>query len=65
VDDITAAARPGQTLTVSYAPEPYVNSCRPTAPTCTCGDCGYNGGSHTEPKYNHSALLVIYKKPQP
>ena len=66
VVDVTAAAKAGGTAAVSYAPEPYVNTCRPDSPMCTgCvfnTPCAYDGGNHTPPSYVHSALLVVYAK---
>ena len=41
---------PGQ-ADVSWEPEAWVNT----------EDENYNGGSHTEPYYSVSALLVLYK----
>jgi hypothetical protein len=65
VQDVTAAAPAGAMVTLTYAPEPYENTCRPMAPQCGgCAfntGCAYNDGSHTSPSYAQSALLVIYK----
>jgi hypothetical protein len=52
--------------------KPYVNTCRPGqgGPTNTCtgcvfdynaGNCDYNGGNHTGPVINVSAVLFLYK----
>jgi hypothetical protein len=52
-------------LTVTYDVEAYENTCRPDAPSCggcTLGTgCDYDGGAHTEPRFEHSALLVLYR----
>ncbi|HVV85740.1 MAG TPA: peptide-N-glycosidase F-related protein [Kofleriaceae bacterium] len=60
--DAPAAAGP---LTVRYGVEAYENTCRPDAPTCsgcTLGtSCPYDGGTHTEPGWEQSAVLVLYK----
>ena len=52
-------------LDVSYDVETYENTCRPDAPTCmgcTLGTgCDYDGGAHTEPHYDLSALLIAYE----
>jgi hypothetical protein len=65
VEDVTAAAPAGAPISVKYAPEPYENTCRPTAPQCSgCAfnsGCAYNDGNHTSPNYAQSALLVVYK----
>ncbi|MBL92720.1 MAG: hypothetical protein CMH56_13025 [Myxococcales bacterium] len=65
VEDISSAIEAGQELTISYAVEPYVNTCRPDAETCTgCvfgTGCDYNGSSHTPPNYVLSGLLTLYK----
>ena len=65
VEDVSAAVRGGQDLTISYFIEDYVNTCRPDAETCTgCvfgTGCDYNGTNHTEPRYAISGLLTVYK----
>lgn len=52
-------------LTVGYDVEAYDNTCRPDAPTCagcTLGTgCDYDSGAHTEPRYEQSALLILYR----
>ncbi len=52
-------------LTVTYDVEAYDNSCRPDAAQCsgcTLGTgCDYDGGAHTEPRFEQSALLVLYR----
>jgi hypothetical protein len=59
VADVSAAARPG--VTVSYAVDPYENTCRPDAPVCGCGSCPYNNNGHTAPYYWMSAALIVYR----
>jgi hypothetical protein len=65
VEDVTEAVTPGADVTVTYHVSDYENTCRPDAPICTgCTlgtGCEYNGGSHTEPHYRMSALLVAYR----
>ncbi len=54
----------GGDVDVSYDVAAYENTCRPDATSCTgCvgGSCDYDGGSHTEPHYLVSALLVLYR----
>jgi hypothetical protein len=55
----------GSRVTVSWQPEGYENSCRPGVAQCggcTLGTgCDYDGGNHTEPYYQLSALLVVYR----
>lgn len=52
-------------LTIGYDVAPYENTCRPDAPTCggcTLGTgCPYNDGSHTEPGWEQSAVLIVYR----
>ena len=52
-------------LAVRQDIEPYTNTCRPDAPTCTgCTlgtGCAYDGGAHTEPGWEQSALLIIQR----
>jgi hypothetical protein len=61
--ELTALAA-GST-TVTYDVEAYENTCRPDATSCagcTLGTgCEYDGGAHTEPRYEQSALLVLYR----
>ena len=44
---------------------PYENTCRPgNCKPATCAfrnPCDYDGGAHTEPRYEQSALLVLYR----
>jgi hypothetical protein len=52
-------------LTIGYDVEAYENTCRPDAATCTgCTlgtGCEYDGGAHTEPRFEQSALIVFYR----
>ena len=63
--DLPAAALPSRTLTVAYAPEPWVNTCRPDASPCSgCvfdTGCAYNDSSHTQPFHQVSTLLIAYR----
>ncbi|MFO0547215.1 MAG: peptide-N-glycosidase F-related protein [Polyangiaceae bacterium] len=65
ITDVTADANGKSTLPVAYNVEDYENTCRPDAQTCqgcTLGTgCDYDGGAHTEPNYQLSALLVGFK----
>lgn len=65
VVDVTADVAGGGTASIGYDVEAYENTCRPDAVTCTgCTlgtGCEYDGGSHTEPNYQVSALLIGYR----
>jgi hypothetical protein len=65
IEDVSAALTPGEEATFVYGTEPYENTCRPDAPVCTgCAlqtGCDYDGGNHTPPIYDISALLVVYQ----
>lgn len=56
----TAGAR-----AISYDVQTYENTCRPDATTCggcTLGTgCPYDGGAHTEPGWEQSAVLVLLR----
>lgn len=64
VQDITDELLKGS-LSFSYAPEAYENSCRPSASLCEgCvfgTGCSYDGGLHTEPRYFVSSY-AIYRR---
>ncbi len=53
------------TLRASWDPGPYVNTCRPDAAPCqgcTLGTgCEYDGGAHTEPGFELSALAIVFE----
>jgi hypothetical protein len=57
--------QPGAELALTLDVEAYENTCRPDAAQCsgcTLGTgCEYDGGAHTEPRYERSALVVFYK----
>jgi hypothetical protein len=61
-DSTDGAARE---VTVGYDVEAYENTCRPTAPVCQgCvfgTSCANDGGSHTEPHFTNSVLLIGYR----
>ena len=61
---IDQAATAGS-LAVRYDVETYENTCRPDAPTCsgcTLGTgCPYDDGAHTEPGWEQSALMVLFR----
>jgi hypothetical protein len=65
--DVTPAVGAGPMATVAWSFDSYVNTCRDDindAGTCTCDPgftCGYNGGSHTEPIFHISSVLVAYR----
>lgn len=56
---------PAGPLTIRYDVATYENTCRPDAPSCAgCAlgtGCEYDGGSHTEPGWEHSAMLVLLR----
>jgi hypothetical protein len=58
------AATPGL-LAIRYDIEAYENTCRPDAATCggcTLGTgCAYDDGAHTEPGWEQSAALVLFR----
>jgi hypothetical protein len=60
-----ASVTPGSRVTVSWTPQAYENTCRPGVAQCggcTLGTgCDYDGGNHTEPYYQLSGLLVVYR----
>ena len=61
-----ATVAPGSSLTVRYEVATYENTCRPDAPTCagcTLGTgCEFDGGAHTEPGWEQSAVLVLLRQ---
>lgn len=65
VIDVTADVAGSATATFAYDVEEYVNTCRPGAMPCsgcTLGTgCDYDGGSHTEPNYALSTVLIAYR----
>jgi hypothetical protein len=67
VADVSAVAKAGQSVTVSYDIAPYVNTCRPDSPMCGgCAlgtACAYDDGSHTRPFFDLSAALIVYGTP--
>lgn len=52
-------------LTVRYDVETYENTCRPGVASCTgCTlgtGCDYDGGAHTEPGWEQSAVMVLLR----
>jgi hypothetical protein len=65
VIDVTADLAGGATASFGYDAEAYENTCRPDAAQCagcTLGTgCEYDGGSHTEPNYQVSTVLIGYE----
>jgi hypothetical protein len=63
--DVTADVTAGATATFGYDVETYANTCRPDAMPCTgCtlgATCAYDGGTHTEPNYAISTVLIAYR----
>ena len=51
--------------TFAYDVEAYENTCRPDATPCAAcslgATCAYDGGTHTEPNYQLSSLLIAYR----
>lgn len=64
VTDVTADLAADAVPSFGYDVEAYENTCRPDATPCagcTLGtSCAYDGGNHTEPFYQLSALLIAY-----
>jgi hypothetical protein len=64
VEDVSSGVQ-GNKLTVSWEPSDYENSCRPGVASCQgCSlgtGCSYDTGNHTEPYYQLSGLLVVYR----
>jgi len=60
------AVMPGESTSIDYNIQPYVNYCRPTNPECqdgvTCSDCDYNYTGHTEPNYCLHTQLILYRE---
>ena len=65
IEDVSEVITPGESVAVSYDVQAYENSCRPDAPVCTgCAlgtGCEYDGGNHTPPIYDLSAMLIAYR----
>jgi len=63
--DVTADLAGSSSAVFAYDVEAYTNTCRPDAQPCTgCtlgSACAYDGGTHTEPNYQLSTLLVAYR----
>jgi len=63
--DVTADVAGSPSATFAYDVQAFVNTCRPDASPCagcTLGtSCAYDGGSHTEPYYELSTLLIAYQ----
>ena len=62
--DVTKDVADGK-ATFAYDVQAYENTCRPEAmpcAACTLGSsCDYDGGSHTEPNYSVSTVLIAYR----
>jgi len=65
LEDVSAAITPGETVAVVYDVEAYENSCSPESPVCEgCSlgtGCEYDGGNHTPPIYDLSAMLIAFR----
>lgn len=63
--DITSDVAGQASVEVEYSVQDYENTCRPDANPCTgCtlgSGCEYDGGSHTEPNYQVSAVLIAFR----
>ena len=66
--DITSQVTLGAQTTIAYDVQAYTNTCNGDAPNggictgCASGEsCGYNGGSHTQPFYYVSSLLIGFR----
>lgn len=64
--EVFSSLTPGDSVSVDYNIQPYVNECRPTNPECvdgvTCADCDYNYTGHTEPHFVLNTQLILYKE---
>ncbi|MCS7176536.1 MAG: peptide-N-glycosidase F-related protein [Candidatus Kapabacteria bacterium] len=67
-EEITSAIRRGDSNSIGFRFEPYVNYCSPwwdscfIAPPPNCPDCNFNSTGHTMPWYLMSAYLVLYRQ---
>jgi len=65
VADLSSAIGNAQSVAIHWTPASYENSCRPGVASCggcTLGTgCDYDGGNHTEPYFQVSALLVLLR----
>jgi hypothetical protein len=66
--DVSSQVTQGGPTTFTYGVDAYVNTCNGDAPNggictgCAAGEaCGYNGGSHTQPFFYLSSLLIGFK----
>ncbi|MGE0172197.1 MAG: peptide-N-glycosidase F-related protein [Oligoflexales bacterium] len=64
VEEVLAPQTDDATVTVTYEPEPYVNTCRPGAEECDGCTLGanctkYNGQNHTPPHFFMSSVLIL------
>lgn len=63
--DVTADLAGQKSAEIGWDVEGWTNTCRPDAQPCTgCTlgtGCGYDGGAHTEPYYQVSALLIAFE----
>jgi len=65
--DVTSQVSKTGTTTFTYGVDAYVNTCNGDAPNggictgCGGGTCAYNGGSHTQPFFYLSSLLIGFK----
>ncbi len=66
--DITEHITPGESATLDYVLDPYLNKCSPLYPDCNpatdCAfgtqiQCGYDGQLHTAPHYKMAIQLII------
>jgi hypothetical protein len=65
-EDITASVRRGDSNTIAFRFQPYINYCSPWWDSCvsgiTCPDCNFNSTGHTMPWYMMSAYAVLYRR---
>jgi hypothetical protein len=65
--DVSSQVSASGKTTFTYGVDDYLNTCNGDAPNggictgCNGGTCGYNGGSHTQPFYYLSSLLIGFK----
>ena len=60
VNDVSQFYRPGESLTLDYDIEPYINLCRPEADPCPCDNCEKND-AHSMPEIIMDAHIVYYR----
>lgn len=61
--DVTSIVTAGQTASIDYVLEPFLNECSPWHIDCqngvTCAECNYNSSTHTTPHYKIVGQLIV------